>query len=235
MKKIAIQFIKNKYFLIWMLFFIGILFFIFNPILYDKTDYMQNRNITDYIYIYYVFLLPMSFYDMGFLTCFILDIVYFSIMSYVSVSFINLFFRTSSTITITRLSRQKWIKDVINLNLISSIIISLLYVIFFLILCIINDIDLKIQFSIIVPILYKIILTCITPLLLLNTFIKTDNEFISIISAIIINLFFQLIIKLTFIEATLSFEFVPIIIILLSSFYIILKINISKNIQRRDI
>jgi len=137
MRNIAIKFIKNKYFLIWMLFFIGILLFIFNPILYDKTNYMQNKNITDYLYIYYVFLLPMSFYDMGFLTCFLLDIVYFSIISYISVSFINLFFRTSSSITIPRLSRQKWIKDVINLNLISSIIISLIYVIFFLILCII--------------------------------------------------------------------------------------------------
>jgi len=98
-----------------------------------------------------------------------------------------------------------------------------------------NDINLKINISIIIPIVYKMILTCITPLVLLNTFIKTDSEFISIISAIIINLFFQLIIKLTFIETTLSFKFVPIIIILLSTFYITLKMNISKNFQRRDI
>ena len=74
MKKLFQKFIKNKYFIFWIILFTIILYIIFNPLLRDTTEYMQIRKITEYRYIFYVFLLPMSFYDMGFSSCMFLEL-----------------------------------------------------------------------------------------------------------------------------------------------------------------
>lgn len=229
------KFIKNKYFIIWVLFFLLILYFTFNPLMYDKTNYMNIKNITDYRYLYYVFLLPMSFYDMGFVSCIILELSCFSIVSYICVSFVNLFFKETSSVTITRLGRERWIKEVININLIFSIIVSIIYISFFYLLCIKNNIDIKASFDMLIPIIYKIIIICIIPLVFINTFIKTNSEVSSILISLITDLFLQLVIRITFIEETLIFNYYFIIIILFLLFYYLMKRFSISIFKRRDV
>ena len=116
MKKLLKKFVKNKSFIAWSLSILFILFFLFNPILSIKKQYMMFNNINDFCYIYYVFLLPMSFYDMSFIDCLFLELIYFSFIIYISVSYVNLFFRDTSSVTLTRLNREKWIKEIIGIN-----------------------------------------------------------------------------------------------------------------------
>ena len=52
MKKLFQKFIKNKYFIFWIILFTIILYIIFNPLLRDTTEYMQIRKITEYRYIF---------------------------------------------------------------------------------------------------------------------------------------------------------------------------------------
>ena len=201
----------------------------------DTTEYMQIRKITEYRYIFYVFLLPMSFYDMGFSSCMFLELSFFSIVSYISVSFINLFFRETSTVTLIRLGRDKWINELININLKFSIALSFLYIIFFYILCIKNNIVIDIELSMLIPIIYKIIIVCIIPLIFINVFINTNSEFASIIVSIVSDLFLQLIIKISFLETTLTFKYSFIIIPLLILFYYLMRKVSINNFKRRDV
>lgn len=235
MKKLFQKFIKNKYFIFWIILFTIILYIIFNPLLRDTTEYMQIRKITEYRYIFYVFLLPMSFYDMGFSSCMFLELSFFSIVSYISVSFINLFFRETSTVTLIRLGRDKWINELININLKFSIALSFLYIIFFYILCIKNNIVIDIELSMLIPIIYKIIIVCIIPLIFINVFINTNSEFASIIVSIVSDLFLQLIIKISFLETTLTFKYSFIIIPLLILFYYLMRKVSINNFKRRDV
>jgi len=101
MKKLLKKFIKNKSFIVWCLSILILLFFFFNPVFSIKKQYMFFNNISDYCYIYYVFLLPMSFYDMSFINCIFLELIYYSLIMYISVSYVNLFFRDTSSVTLT--------------------------------------------------------------------------------------------------------------------------------------
>lgn len=235
MKHLLRRFIKNKTFIIWCLSIIFILYFLFNPLLASKTEYMLDKNISEYCYIYYAFLLPMSFYDMGFITCLLLELVYFSLIVYISVSFINLFFRETSSVTLTRMNRDKWIKDIININLKFSIVISLFYVLFFYSLCFINNVNFDITIQLIIPIIYKVIITCIIPLIFINVFITSDSEVISIIFSIVSSLFIQLVIKASFSERTVRFDYSLAIILMLICIYYLLKKVIINNFKRRDV
>ena len=47
MINIFIKLLKNKYFLIWLTLFVGILFFIYNPILNFKSEYMEIKEINN--------------------------------------------------------------------------------------------------------------------------------------------------------------------------------------------
>jgi len=87
MKKLLKKFIKNKSFIVWCLSILILLFFFFNPVFSIKKQYMFFNNISDYCYIYYVFLLPMSFYDMSFINCIFLELIYYSLIMYISVSY----------------------------------------------------------------------------------------------------------------------------------------------------
>lgn len=235
MKHLFKKFIKNKYFIIWILFFILILFIIFNPLMQSKTNYMEIKKITDYKYLFYVFLLPMSFYDMGFASCIFLELTFFSILSYVSVSFVNLFFKETPTVTLLRLGRKKWIKDVTNLSLKYSIVISILYILFFYILCIKNDIVIDITLTMLIPMIYKILITCIIPIVFIDVFIETNNEYFSILISIVTSLFLQLIIRINFVEKTLEFKNnLTIITIFIILYYLMKKVSINI-FKRRDV
>lgn len=101
------KYIKNKYFIMWICLLIIVLYLIFNPLLSDKLKYMQENNMSDITYIFYVFLLPMSFYEAGILTCLKLDFSYICLMMYIVSCFINYFLVESSSSTLVRISRDE--------------------------------------------------------------------------------------------------------------------------------
>lgn len=235
MKNLFLKLLKNKYFMIWIILFIGILFFIYNPILNFKSEYMEEKSISDFIYIFYVFLLPMSFFESGFITCSLLDLCYLSIVSYVIVNFINYFFIDNSSTTLTRIDRKKWINSILKINFLFSIITSILYVLFFILLCISKNINIPFKINNIIPIIYKILITIITPNIYLLFFIKTNSSILSLSFSSIIYILFELLIKTTFDELTLSFNYSIILIILLISIYIGINSLILKLFKRRDV
>lgn len=235
MINIFIKLLKNKYFLIWLTLFVGILFFIYNPILNFKSEYMEIKEITNFIYIFYVFLLPMSFFEMGFTTCLILDLCYLSIVTYIVVNFINYFFVDSSSITLTRVDRKKWINNILKINILFSILISIIYILFFIILCISNDINISLEFKNFVPIIYKLLITIIIPDIYLLFYIKTDSSVLSLGFFLITYICLELLIKATFNELSLSFSYPILLIILLITIYICVSLLILKLFKRRDI
>ena len=130
MKKLFIYFLKNKFFVIWLLLFFIVLYLSFNPLLSFKYDYMNDNSITNIIYIFYVFMLPLTFYEMGFVSCMIIDLCFISILSYAVASFINYFFENSS-ITLTRIKRGKCVNELYIINFIFSTFLTIIYIIFF--------------------------------------------------------------------------------------------------------
>ena len=229
------KFLKNKYFYIWILIFIIILYFIFNPILKFKGEYMEIKKIKDFIYIFYVFLLPISFYDMGFASCFLLDICYLSIIMYMVVNFINYFFVDSATTTLTRIDRNKWIHNILKINFIYSLFSALVYIIIFIILCLINNISVELIINNIIPMVYKILITLIIPNLYLLFYIKTDSSIISLSFSSIFYILIELLIKGTFKELTLKFQYPIIIIMLLTLIYLSICSLVFKTFKRRDL
>lgn len=235
MMNIFMKFLKNKFFLIWLSLFIGILFLIYNPILNFKSDYMEIKGITDFIYIFYVFLLPMSFFEMGIIICLLLDLCYLSIVVYIIVNFVNYFFVESSSITLTRIDRKKWIYNILKINFLFSVSISIIYILFFIVLCISKNINISFEFKDIIPIIYKIIITIIVPNIYLLFYIKTDSSTISLGFLLITYICFELLIKTTFNESSLSFNYSILIITLLITIYMCVILLILKLFKRRDV
>lgn len=235
MINIFIKLLKNKYFSIWLILFIGVLFFVYNPILNFKSEYMETKGISDFIYIFYVFLLPMSFYEMGFTTCLILDLCYLSIVIYTVVNFINYFFVDSSSITLTRVDRKEWIHNILKINFLFSIMISIIYVLFFILLCILNGINISLEFKNLIPIIYKIIITIIIPNIYLLFYIKTDSSILSLGFFSIVYICLELLIKTTFNELSLTFSYPILLIVLFIAIYICVILMILKLFKRRDV
>lgn len=229
------KFIINKYFAIWILFFGLLLYFIFNPILSYKVPYMEEALISDYNYLYYIFLLPMTFYDRGFITSLLLEIMYMSIISYINVNYINYFFKTIASTTIGRIKRNNWIRQIFKINLIYSLLIGICYVMFYYGLCIYNDIELTGIITLLRPISYKLLITVMIPTLYTFCYVKTDSEIISLLFSFIVEIFLQLTIRMTLTEKPIifnGFELVMVVLIILN--LLLWKVTID-SFEGRDI
>ena len=121
------KYILNKNFIIWFLLFIILLAIIFFSTLNFKIEYMNDKDILNYIYIFYVYMLPMSFYDNSLITSLMLDGCFLSIICYISICYINLFFSSYSSITLTRIDRKTWINKIFIINLLFSLFVSFIY------------------------------------------------------------------------------------------------------------
>lgn len=235
MKNLFKRFIKNKYFILWVIFFILILYIIFNPLLHDSIEYMKLKKIEDYKFIFNIFVLPMSFYEINFVMCLLLELAFFSIISYIQVSYINLFFKEISSITLIRINRNNWIKELININLYYSIVLVFFYILFFYILCIKNNIIINISLDMIVLIIYKMILGCFIPLIFLYIYIDTKNEFNSIFISLILDLFLQLVFKISYSLFLINFIYFLVLIVLIIIFGYLLRLNIINKFERCDL
>ena len=227
------KFIKNKYFILFVILFLILLYLIFNPIMGSKMEYMDLNNITDNIYLYFVYILPFTFYNNATVSCLILDLSYFCIISYIGVYFVNYFFEDTATITLTRKDRNKWIKDIFKCIIIFATIISIIYSLYFLILCIFNTFIIKFKIDLLIIIIYKILISIILSLTYILFYIKIKDILISLGFSYIISILYQLLIKITFLESTLYFKY-PIIIILLLIISIILIFNYIKIVFKRS-
>jgi hypothetical protein len=235
MKTIFINFLKNKYFLIWIIFFALVLYFAFNPLLSFKLEYMNDRNITDVVYIFYVFTLPITFYEMGFVTCIILDLCFISILSYIIVNFINYFFIESISSTLTRIKRSEWIKQVFSINFIFSLVISVFYILFFIILCFKNKISIDLETDILIVISYKTLLTILIPNIYLLLYIKTNSSIISLGFSSLFYILLELIIKITFVETSLTFKYSMFVYIFIIIIYLLIYKLTEIGFKRRDV
>lgn len=235
MKSIFMIFLKNKYFLIWILFFTLVLYFAYNPLLSFKSEYMDEKNITNVIYIFYVFILPMAFYEMGFASCIVLDLCFLSIVSYIIVNFISYFFVDSISSTLTRIGRKKWIKQVFSINFIFSLIISLFYILIFIILCFTNSIKINPEINIFIAIIYKILITLIIPNVYLLLYIKTDSSIMSLGFSSLCYILLELIIKTTFIEKSLTFNYPIFVSMFIIIIYLLIYTLIENSFKRRDV
>lgn len=235
MKKILIEFLFNKKFVFWILVMFLMMFLIYRPIINDKTLYMNVKNITDNSYLVNVFVLPLSFFDMGLFGCIVLDSLYLCILSYLVVSFVDFFFLTYSSVALTRIKRKKWLKYIIKVNILYSLFILLLYVGLFIVLCFQSKIVNSININIIILIIYKILLTIIYPNLYLDFYLKTDNYIYSIFGAILCYVLFEFIIRATYIESIAKLKNSSLIIVFLILFILYLFRKLKINFEGRDI
>lgn len=235
MKNIYFKILKDKKFILLLMLFILLLIFIVNPILNIKTEYMDVKNIRDYLYVYYVFMLPMSFFDMGLLVCFMLDLIYLSIVFYLVVSIINCFFVNCSTSMLVRVNRDIWIKKIILYNNLYTLIISFIYILFFFVLCLVNDFVVVIDYKLVLPMIYKVILSLIVNNILLLMFILSKSFLISISFSIFIFILLELIVKTTFSDSNLLFNYPLLMIIFLLVLLICIYKLIILNFKRSDI
>ncbi len=235
MKSIFITYLSNKSFWLWSFFFFLALYFIYNPILAMKTQYMEIMNLKDISYLYYVFMLPMTFYELSFVSCIMLDLAYLSIIFYMVVNFVDFFFLESSSSTLTRIDRRDWIKKIFEINLFFSLLISILYISFFFILCTMNDITITLDINIIVIICYKILLTLIIPNVYLLIYLIVNNPLISLLFSCSIYILFEILIKTTVDILSLKFNVPLIILFLLVLIYISTYQSIKYFFQRRDV
>lgn len=234
MKRLFIYFLKNKVFIIWLTLFIIVLYLSFNPLLSFKYDYMNDNNITNIIYIFYVFMLPITFYEMGFVSCMIIDLCFVSILSYAVASFINYFFENAST-TLTRIKRDKCVSGLYAINFIFSIFLTILYIVFFTFLCLKNNIEIIIDINVCTVISYKVLIAILIPNIYLFSYIKTNSSILSLSFTYLFYILLELLIKITFIESSLSFNFSIILLAFIIIIYLLLYKLSDNMLLRRDV
>lgn len=235
MIKLFRKYILDNRFIVWFIIFALAMYFIYRPLLSEKTQYMDIRNISDYAYLFYVLLLPLAFCDMGVFESLVLDLLYISILSYVIISFVDFFFKKCSTVTLTRIKRKEWIKEIIKINLIYSLLVSIFYILFFLGLCVFNNIVYDLKLFHFIPTVYKILLTLIYPNFYLYFFLKSDSFPISVIGSGLIYILLEFVIRTSFVEEIAKFSNAGLIIIFFIVIYLCLIYLIKESFERRDI
>ena len=225
---------KNKYFIIWIIIFLFILFFLYNPSLNYQKTHIEIIDTNEILNIFYQYLLPMSFYENDILISLLTDLCYISIVIYIVVNFVFFFCTYSSSITLTRIDRKKWIYNILKINILFSMLITFIYILFFILLCILNNINISIDFKNIIPIIYKFLITMIMPNTYLLFYIKTDSEVLSLGFSIITYVLLEFLIKSTYNMLTYTFNYIFIVIILFIFLYICISYLILILFKRRD-
>ena len=229
------KFTLNKYFLIWILIFLSILYLFGGFLIVQKKNLMLNSNIEDLKYCFYSLLLPMSFFDDTTMWSFLIDCCYLSILSYVVIQFVDRFFIKNPSVTFNRVGRKKWIKKVILFNFIYAFLFNLLYIFFCYIICFKKNILFTFELSSLIPLIYKTFITILIPNIYLLCYIKTDNAVTSTIFYILIYILFELVIRMTFVNETLKFNYAIWGIFFLFIMYIIIcKITLNA-FEMRDL
>lgn len=232
------KFLNNKYFYLWTIALFIIMYMFYAFFWSSISNYMLFNEITDGIYIFYAYNLPMTFSNANIMFCLLLDVLYITILLYPSVSFVDYFFNQNSTTTITRIDREIWIKQFINVNLICSIVITIIYILLYYVLGNIHDIEIVLEFKSLdnfLPIIYKFLISFIVPLVYIYSYIKTDNPGISLGFSIFVNILLQVIIKISFDTSKLHFGNYIFTICILIVIYLMMRILSIKDFKRRDI
>ena len=229
------KFILNKYFLVWFLIFLYIIYIYGGFVVNQKKDIMFNSNIEDMKYCFYALILPMSFFDNTTMWSLLIDCCYLSILSYVTIQFVDQFFIKNPSVTFTRVGRKKWIKQVILFNFIYASLFSVIYIGLCYIICLKSDTIFTFNFNVLIPLIYKILITILIPNIYLIFYINTNNAVISTISYILIYILFELIIRITFVTETLIFNYAYAGILFLLIIYLFIYKIIINGFETRDL
>lgn len=238
MTRMLQKFINNKYFYLWSLLLIMILYMFYVFFKAGISNYMLFNGIENKMYIFYAYTLPMTFSNANYIFCILLDLLYITILLYPSVTLVDYFFNQNSTTSITRIKRKKWINQFMNINLICSAIISIIYILLFFILGELHNSEIVLEFETFnnfLPILYKILISLIIPLAYIYIYIKTDNPGLSVGFIIFINALLQTIIKITFDVKKIYFYQYVYVICLFIVLYMLIRILCIKSFKRRDV
>ncbi len=163
MKKFFKKFLLNKGLLILIFGALLFLYFTVDPLLYVETNNMIQSKISDLNYIYYIYMLPMSFSELDFVLAISLEMVYLSLLVFSVSRLCNFFFGDTATTSILRVNKKKFIRKLFIVNAIISVIICALYFIFYLVLCYFDKVDFTFSINNLYPILYKFLLSLIIP------------------------------------------------------------------------
>ena len=235
MKKFFKKFLLNKGLLILIFGVLLLLYYIFNPLLYVETDYMIQSKISDLNYIYYIYMLPMSFSELDFVLAISLEMVYLSLLVFSISKLCNFFFGDTASTSILRVNKKKFISKLFIVNAIISVVICALYFIFYLVLCYFNKVDFTFSINNLYPILYKLLLSLIIPNLYLLIYIYTDKISISLFSIFLANIVLELVIKSTFLTESSVFTESSLLITFFVTAYFLLYFSIKKIFLRRDL
>ncbi len=225
------KFLKNKIFIIYISLFLVLIYLVNKSYLPIKIEYMMESNITNNNYLLYSVLLPIVYYDNSILESIILDLSYYCIVSYLVVSYVDLFFNEMVNVIFTKIKRDISIKNILICNIIFSFIIVLGYILYFYILFSIKKIDFIFDINVIILLIIKILITLLLTNLYINLYINTKNIPISLILPYMLYVVFELLIRLIF--SNLNYIFVIIFILIIFNYYIYL--SNKKIILRSDL
>lgn len=225
------KFLKNKIFIIYISLFLVLIYLVNKSYLPIKIEYMMESNITNNNYLLYSVLLPIVYYDNSILESIILDLSYYCIVSYLVVSYVDLFFNEMGNVIFTKIKRDISIKNILICNIIFSFIIVLGYILYFYILFSIKKIDFIFDINVIILLIIKILITLLLTNLYINLYINTKNIPISLILPYMLYVVFELLIRLIF--SNLNYIFVIIFILIIFNYYIYL--SNKKIILRSDL
>lgn len=225
------KFLKNKIFIIYISLFLVLIYLVNKSYLPIKIEYMMESNITNNNYLLYSVLLPIVYYDNSILESIILDLSYYCIVSYLVVSYVDLFFNEMVNVIFTKIKRDISIKNILICNIIFSFIIVLGYILYFYILFSIKKIDFIFDINVIILLIIKILITLLITNLYINLYINTKNIPISLILPYMLYVVFELLIRLIF--SNLNYIFVIIFILIIFNYYIYL--SNKKIILRSDL
>lgn len=232
------KYLNNIYFYLWILFSIIILYMFYAFFWSGVSNYMEFNNINEQMFIFYTYVLPITFSNVNLTFCFLLDALYISILLYPTISLIDYFFNQNPTTSMTRVNRKNWINNFININVIYSIIITLIYILLYKLFGEIYDFEIQLEFhnlNSLLPIIYKFLLSFIIVMIYIYSYIKTDNFALSVGFSIFFNILLQVIIKITFDISELIFNNYIYIICTFILLYILIIVLTIKKFKRRDI
>lgn len=225
------KFLKNKIFIIYISLFLVLIYLVNKSYLPIKIEYMMESNITNNNYLLYSVLLPIVYYDNSILESIILDLSYYCIVSYLVVSYVDLFFNEMVNVIFTKIKRDISIKNILICNIIFSFTIVLGYILYFYILFSIKKIDFIFDINVIILLIIKILITLLITNLYINLYINTKNIPISLILPYMLYVVFELLIRLLF--SNLNYIYIIIFLLIVFNYYIYL--SNKKIILRSDL
>lgn len=235
MKQILKKIVFNKNFIFWLIICLSIIFYCYNTLLIYKIELMSELNISNKVYLLFVYLFPCAFFDKTMLFSFLIEVAYLSLIFYILTKYIDYIFYVFQTSLVTRLKRNKIIKYLLKMNLVYALIVLTIYILLFLLIMFQKNINFDFSFNIILIVIIKYLINVLSLDVYLLIYIITNDSFLSIGIMILQDLCVSIIIRTLF-DINIMFLKFSFLLILFLIIIIIFYYKIIVNLfERRDI